>query len=78
MFDWFLFYNWNTLLGAQCVGATQQTQTCSSNTNCPSMQISQKIWFYYIMNIIVDGGWSTWAQSACSSTCGIGYRVRQR
>ncbi|CAF1679281.1 unnamed protein product [Rotaria magnacalcarata] len=26
----------------------------------------------------IDGGWSVWAQSPCSSTCGIGYRVRQR
>lgn len=26
----------------------------------------------------IDGGWSTWTESLCSSTCGIGYRVRQR
>ncbi|UJR31957.1 hypothetical protein I4U23_019430 [Adineta vaga] len=26
----------------------------------------------------IDGGWSNWTQSACSSTCGIGYRLRYR
>ncbi|CAF4070391.1 unnamed protein product [Rotaria sp. Silwood2] len=26
----------------------------------------------------IDGGWSSWTQSACSSTCGVGYRIRQR
>ncbi|CAF5132335.1 unnamed protein product, partial [Rotaria sp. Silwood1] len=28
--------------------------------------------------MLVDGGWSNWTQSACSSTCGVGYRIRQR
>ncbi|CAF0913672.1 unnamed protein product [Adineta ricciae] len=26
----------------------------------------------------IDGGWSNWAESACSSTCGVGYRLRFR
>lgn len=63
--------------GSQCVGDSKQVETCASNVTCPSkMKWLEKNEAY--THISVDGGWSTWAESPCSSTCGIGYRVRQR